>query len=204
LWLKIDNKQEISFCGGLAGAFSAMKKSLSSKSIFSLGRSRSSRRVGPDSDAAESDMDGLSEIEKARQDIMLAYLEAHASNDADAPAVERQKSFAEELRETYQEISESPLPLAEEPAKHLDVPDDTAALEQDVPEIPAIDIAEAVVGTDDADVSVADTADTTGYYLPCTAMLCGSQNHLTSEIMKQIVADDIAAHRKSLKKNRLS
>ena len=177
-----------------------MKKKLSSKSIFSLRRSRSSQRVGPDGDAAENDTDGLSEIEKARQDIMLAYLEAHSGNDGDAPAVERQKSFAEELRETYQETSEY-LPPTEGPALSPDVPDDTAACEQAVPEVPVVDIAEAVAGADDSDVSADDT---TGYCLSCTTMLCDSQNGLTSEIMRQIVADDIAAHRQLLKKNRLS
>jgi hypothetical protein len=174
-----------------------MKKKLSSKSIFSLRRSRSSQRVGPDGDAAENDMDGLSEIEKARQDIMLAYLEAHRGNDGDAPAVERQKSFAEELQETYQGKSEYALPV-EEPAGRLDVPDDTAAGEQAVPEVPVVDIAEAVAGADDSEVSAEDTTE---YYLPSTTMICGGQNRLTSEIMKQIVADDIAAHRQSLKKN---
>jgi len=146
-----------------------------------LRRSCAPQRVGPDGDATEMDVDGLSEVEKARQDIMLAYLEAHSGNDADVPAVEQQRSFAEELRETYQ-------------AK----PDG----QQTAPEVPVVDVAEAVSGADNLDIPTGDIAgDTAGYYLPSTTMVCGGQNRLTSEIMKQIVADDIAAHRKSLKKN---
>jgi hypothetical protein len=181
-----------------------MKKSLSSKSIFSLGWSRSSRPAGTDSDAAESDMDGLSEIEKARQDIMLAYLEAHSGNDADAPAVERQKSFAEELQETYQAKSEYSQPT-EGPAEYPNAPDEAVAGERAVPEVPVANAAEAVAGADNLDIPTGDIAgDAAGYCLSCTTMLCDSQNCFKSEIMKQIVADDIAAHRQLLKKNCLS